>query len=104
MDEMQVAYGRLRWLPPDEGGLRQPLSAEQWVRPAWIEPGGIDQVASLVLENIEPGADASDNVKASWLAWETLPAPEWALREGDVLAITEGTRAVAYLTIERIDV
>lgn len=103
VDVMQVARGCLRWLPADEGGLREPFAADRWVRPAWIEPGDIEHVASLVLENIRPAVATCEDVKVSWLAWELLPASDWTLREGDELAITEGTRPVAFFTVERIE-
>jgi hypothetical protein len=35
--------------------------------------------------------------------WEKIPDEDWTVRLGDVLAITEGPRAVAYLTVERVD-
>jgi hypothetical protein len=42
--------GSLRWLlPVERGGLRFPFPGDHWVRPAWIEPGDIQHVASLVI-------------------------------------------------------
>jgi hypothetical protein len=100
--QKQVYRGSLRWLRPEEGGLRQPFSGERWCRPAWIEPGDIQHVASLAITGIKPGQPVSEDVEASWLVWNNLPDNEWTVRPGDVLAITEGSRAVAYMTVEQV--
>ena len=99
----QLFHGSLRWLPAEEGGLRSPLLTDRWVRPAWIEPGDIQHVASLVITGIVPGETVSPHVEAFWLAWERLPEDEWDVQPGDSLAVTEGPRAVAYLEVERVD-
>lgn len=69
----QVLSGSLWWLAPEEGGLRQPSASDHWCRPAWIEPGDIEHVASLTIEGIEPGAPVSPGVTAFWLAWTSSP-------------------------------
>ena len=94
--------GVLRWLPPEEGGLRGPFPADRTCRPAWIEPGGIDRIASLVIRGIVPEAPISDDVEAHWLAWDRIPEEDWTVRVGDVLAVTEGIRAVAYLDVREV--
>lgn len=96
-------HGSLRWLSPEEGGLRVPFPSDHWCRPAWIEPGDIQHVASLVIENIVPNEPISPNVRASWLAWTRLSQEEWTVRPGDVLAITEGPRVVAYLSVGTVE-
>jgi len=96
-------HGTLRWLPPEDGGLRSPFPSDHWCRPAWIEPGDLRLTASLVIENIVPNERVSSNVTAWWLAWENLSEEEWTVRPGDVLAVTEGPKVVAYLTVEAVD-
>ena len=68
----QLLRDSLRWLVPEEGGLRQPFMGDRWCRPAWIEPGDINRVASLAITGISPGKPVSDNVEGHWLAWELL--------------------------------
>jgi hypothetical protein len=104
MRARQMFYGSLRWLSPEEDGLRQPFGADTWCRPAWIEPGGMDQIASLAITGIVPGQKVSPNVEAFWLFWPELPEDDWKGKPGDVLAVTEGIRPVAYLTVERVEV
>jgi hypothetical protein len=99
VESRQVFRGSLRWLAPEEGGLRIPFPADHWCRPAWIEPGDIQHVASLVVTGIEPGAPVSNDVEAHWLAWQIIAAEDWTVRAGDILAVTEGPRAVAYLEV-----
>ena len=77
MRARQLLRGSLRWLSFEQGGLRQPFVSDRWVRPAWIEPGDIDHVASLVITEISPGEPVSDGVEAFWLAWEL-----WLMRSG----------------------
>ncbi|TMK84712.1 MAG: hypothetical protein E6G57_14725 [Actinobacteria bacterium] len=103
MRSKQVVRGSLRWLPPDEGGLKEPFRLDTWCRPAWIEPGDIHHVASLVITGIEPQQPVSPSVEAYWLAWEKIPGDEWTLRPGDVLAVTNGPRCVAHLTVESVE-
>src|SRR5918994_3208513 len=100
MRSRQVLRGRLEWLAPEEGGLRQPFASDHWCRPAWIEPGDIHHVASLVIEGIEPGQPVSPSVTAFWLAWDLIPDEEWTVAVGDALAVTEGVRPVAYFQVE----
>jgi len=100
--QKQVYRGSLRWLKPAEGGLRQPFTSDHWCRPAWVEPGDIQHVASLAITGIKPGEPVSADVEASWLFWENLPEDEWTVRPGDVLAVTEGSRAVAYMIVEQV--
>jgi hypothetical protein len=102
MRSRQVLRGSLRWLTPEEGGLRQPFASDHWYRPGWVEPGDIEHVASLVIEGIEPGLPVSPRVTAFWLAWERLPDEDWTVVAGDVLAITEGVKPVAYLSVEAV--
>ena len=96
MRSKQVVRGSLRWLPPDEGGLKEPFRLDTWCRPAWIEPGDIHHVASLVITGIEPQQPVSPSVEAYWLAWEKIPGDEWTVRPGDVLAV-EADRAAPRL-------
>jgi hypothetical protein len=103
MREKQVLHGRLEWLSPDKGGLAQPIPLDRWIRPAWIEPGSIARIASLVITEIIPGARVSSNVSAFWLFWETLPDDDWRVEPGNVLAIAEGVRAVAYLHVDLVE-
>jgi hypothetical protein len=91
-------------LAPEEGGLRQPFASDRWCRPAWIEPGDIQHVASLAISGISPGEPISRDVEAHWLAWELLEDEEWKVQPGDVLVVTEGPRPVARLTVERVEV
>lgn len=102
MKQKQVFRGSLRWLEPAEGGLSQPLRSDRWCRPAWIGPGHIQQAASLDISGINPGNLVSEDVEASWLVWPNLPEEEWTVHAGDVLAVTEGHRVVAYLTVESV--
>ena len=102
MRSRQVLRGSLRWLAPEDGGLRQPFARDHWCRLAWVEPGDIDHIASLVIERIEPRLPVSPHATAFWLAWEHLPDEDWTVVAGDVLAITEGVRPVAYLSVEAV--
>ena len=95
-------HGTLRWVAPRKGGLSSPVATDYWVRPAWIEPGGIGNVASLVIEGIVPGAAVSPRVSAYWLMWDALPDESWTVRRGDVLAVTEDGRAVAFLAVQDV--
>ena len=102
MRAKQILRGSLRWLSADEGGLRQPFQSDRWCRPAWIEPGDIQHVASLVIEGVEPHEPLSPRVTAFWLMWDRIPDDDWTVRVGDVLAVTEGPRPVAYLTVHEL--
>jgi hypothetical protein len=57
----------------------------------------------LVIDGIVPKEPVSENVEAYWLAWTRIPEDEWTVSPGDVLAVTEGPRAVAYLQVHEVD-
>ena len=103
MRTRQVIHGSLRWLAPDDGGLRVPFPSDHWARPAWIEPGDIQHVATLIISGIVPGQPVSPDVSAYWGMWDRITDEEWAVVPGDVLAVTEGPRAVAYLTVLSVE-
>ncbi len=90
--------GTLRWLSPAEGGRSSAFAGDRYAAIGWVEPGSSDDAWSIVISGIAPGASECA-VEAEWLVW---PDVDFDVHPGDVIAIGDGPRLVAHVTIAEV--
>jgi len=96
--------GWITWLTPEQGGRETgpPIPRTTWpyyLATAYVPPHTADAgLASLVLRSFDAGAWRSC-AEGRWLATDVSGAQQ--VRLGSMIAVTEGSRVVAYFTVER---
>jgi hypothetical protein len=95
--------GEVLWLTPEQGGRRNgpPPDPAGYASIAHVPPGNAEaDSASFVLRGWDPEQWRS-SAEGRWLVGEEVPQfGETGV--GAVIAVTEGTRLVAYFTVEEV--
>lgn len=97
--------GWVTWLTPEQGGRQTgpPIPRTTWpyyAATAYVLPHTADTgLASFVLRNFDAGAWRSC-AEGRWLV--TDATAEQLVQPGSMIAVTEGSRVVAYFTVERV--
>jgi hypothetical protein len=97
--------GWITWLTPEQGGRETgpPIPRLTWpyyAATAYVPPHtAATGLASFVLRNFDAGAWRSC-AEGRWLASEV--SGEQVVKPGSMIAVTEGSRVVAYFSVERV--
>ena len=96
--------GWITWLTPEQGGRESgpPIPRPTWpcyAATAYVPHTADTGLASFVLRNFDAGAWRSC-AEGRWLATDV--SGEQLVKPGSMIAVTEGSRVVAYFTVERV--
>jgi hypothetical protein len=97
--------GWITWLTPEQGGRETgpPIPRTTWpnyAATAYVPPHTADTgLASFVLRNFDAGAWRS-YAEGRWLA--AAVSGGQLIQPGSMIAVTEGSRVVAYFTVEHV--